>query len=240
MLIRMRLLRACQIFLSSGLLLVAGQAISAQSIGKVPSQPPSASPQTAQAVQPAQVPSDTSANPQTPPESVIKLSDVVRMVEKEGGGTSIRNYVAEDLGLKPTSVDSSPVQARALQDDDTWRKLYVIDGTGDLLFMMKNGDTSVVYLANHAGVLQLGGYFYSGRLHSQEFKPVSKEKAAAGFAGEKEFWLKKLFPREYGDAVKPEKPVSKPDHAQAVPVNSNQQSSTDGNAAPAKKKISWF
>jgi len=208
MLIRMRVPRASQIFLLSGLLLAAGQAISAQTAGKAPS----ASPQTSQAVQPAQAQGYAAVKPQTPPGPAIKFADVVKKVEKEGG-TSVPNYIAEYVGIKPTQSDSSPVQARALSDSQ--RELYVIDDTGALLFLMKNGDTTFAYLANHAGVLQSAGYIYPGRFHSQDFKSVSKDKAAAGFATEKEVWIKKVFPPKYGDAVKPQEPVSKPDYAKS-------------------------
>jgi hypothetical protein len=272
--------------------------MSAQSVGKAPS----ASPQTSQAVQPAQAHGDAAVKPQAPPEPVIQFADVVKKVEKEGG-TSVPNYIAEYVGIKPTQSDSSPVQARALSDAQ--RELYVIDDTGALLFLMKNGDTTFAYLANHAGVLQSAGYLYPGRFHSQDFKSVSKDKAAAGFAAEKEAWIKKIFPPKYGEAVKPQESVSKPydarseaaaktaataraaadadekdklsqmtpkerikyldqqmreakqeaklekkesakekklssKTAQAAPANSNQQSNTDGDTAPPKKKISWF
>ncbi len=154
-------------------------------------------------------------------------------------------------------------------------------------------------------MLQTAGYFYPGRFHSQDFKNVSRDKAAAGFAAEKESWIQKTFPPKYGDTIKPAGPVSKPGYArseagvktavtaraaadvdekaklsqgtpeerikyldqqmrkakreaklekkesaeekkrasktaQAAPANSNQQSSTNGDATPPKKKISWF
>ena len=202
MLIRMRFLRACQVFLLCGLLLAAGQVIRAQSVGTAPSPVPVASP-----TQPPQ-----SASPQTPPKPVLNFTEVVLLAEKQGGSTSIRNYIAEDLGLKPTSVDSPPVHARGLEYSDQ-RKLYVIDETGALLFMISNGDNTDVYLASHAGVLQSAGYFYPGRFHSQGFKRVSKEKAAAGFVAEKEFWIKKISDPKYGGAVKLEEPVRKTDYA---------------------------
>jgi len=298
MLIRMRVPRAYQVFLLSGLLVAVGQNISAQSEGKAPS----VSPQTSQAARPTQAQGDASVKPQAPPQPVIKFADVVKKVEEEGG-TSVPNYIAEDVGIQTTQTDSSPVRARALSD--TQRELYVIYDTGALLFLVKNGDMTFAYLANHAGVLQTAGYFYPGRFHSQDFKNVSKEKAAAGFAAEKEIWIKKISNPQYGDAVKPQEPVRKPDYAkseagaktaatarasadvdekdklsqmtskerikyldqqmrqakqearlkkkesakekklasktaQAAPANSNQQSNTDGDAAPPKKKISWF
>ena len=336
MLNRIRLLRACQVFLLSGLLLAAGQAMNAQSVGKTPSQAPAAAPsqppqpasqQSPQATQPVHAPDDTSPKPQTPPEPVFKLADVVQKVESDGRSTSIRDYIAEGVGIRSRQIDSSPVQARSLSD--TQRELFVIDDNGALLFLMKNGETTFAYLANHAGMLQTAGYFYPGRFHSQEFKSVSKEKAAAGFAAEGEFWIKRIFPPKNGDAVKPGESASEPDGAgsgagarekaeldsktareagslktaptagaaadvdekdklsqmtpkerikyldqqmreakqeaklekklasktaahkrqeaksteknpQAAPANSNQQSNTDGDATPPKKKISWF
>ena len=222
MLIRMRFLRACQGLLLSGLFLAAGQAISAQSIGQTPSQAPAAapsqpsqpaSPQIPRAAQPARTPGDTSAKPQPPPEPLIKLAGIVQMVENEGRSTSISSYVAEGIGIKATQIDSSPVQARAMSD--TQREFYVIDDTGALLFLMKNGNNTFVYLANNAGVLQMAGYFYPGHFHSQEFKRVSKETAAAGLTAEKEFWTKKIFPPKDGDTVKHGEPVSKSDYARS-------------------------
>lgn len=266
----MRVPRAYQTFLLSGLLLAAGQAINAQSVEKSPS----ASPQTSQA-EPAQTQGDASVKPPAPPEPVITLADVVKIIKKEGG-TSVPNYIAEDVGIKTTQTDSSPVQAHALSDSH--RELYVIDDTGALLFLMKNGATTFAYLADHAGVLQTAGYFYPGRFHSQNFKNVSKDKAAAGFAAENESWIQKTFPPKYGDTIKPAPPVSKPGSArseagvktaftaraaakreeklekkestkekklaskaaQAAPANNNQTPNTDGDATPPKKKISWF
>jgi hypothetical protein len=243
MLIRIRLLRAYQVILLSGLLLAAGQTISAQSIG-APSQPiQPASPQTPQAVQPVQSPSD--AKPQTPPQPGIRLADVVQIVKNEGRSTAIASYIAEGVGIQTTQLDSSPAGARVL--GDAQREFCVIDDTDALLFMIKNGDNTVVYLANHAGVLKTAGYFYPGRFHSQEFKSVSKEKAAAGFAAEKEYWLQKISP-SMSSAVKTEEHVSTPNYAtaevvtkeKAAPANSTPQSNTDSNATPPKKKISWF
>ncbi len=186
--------------------------MSAQTAGKAPSP---ASPQTPEA-QPAQAPDNTSA--QTPPEPVVKLADVVKKVKGEGGGTSIRDFIAEGVGIKPTQLDSSPVLARALADNGTHRELYVIDDTGDLLFTIKDGNTTVVYLANRAGVLQTAGYFSPGRFLSQEFKLISKEKAPAQFAAEKEFWIKKFSGSKYADAGKPEGTVSKPEYARPEAV----------------------
>jgi hypothetical protein len=283
-------------------LLAAGPTISAQSAGKAPSQTPQAtSAQTQQAV----------PTPQTPLQPVLKLADVVRKVEKEGRSTSIGSYIAEGIGIKGMQLDSSPVQAHVL--DDGARELCVIDDTGALLFMFKNGSDTEVYLTNHAGVLQTAGYFYPGRFHSQDFKDVSKQKAAAGFAAEKEFWIRRISPGGEGDAVKAEEHISPPNavrktvavdkaaadagekaklsemtpqerikyldqqmreakqqaklekkesekekklagktpaHKQdakddtsadkSAAANSNQQSKTDSDATPAKKKISWF
>jgi ribosomal protein L20A (L18A) len=231
MLIRTRLLRACQVFLISGLSLSALQAISAQSVGSTPSQ--------ASEVTPAQSPQQ--ASPQAPPEPVVKLADVVKRVETEGLATSIPNYIAEDIGIKITSSDSSPVLARAMSDSR--RELYLIDDTGDLLFLMKDDNTTAAYLANRAGVLQTAGYFYPGRFHSQEFKSSSKEKAAAGFAAEKQSWIKKLFPSKYADAVKPEESVSKSNQvkSEAAPVARNTAAKTSATttakaSAEAKEK----
>jgi hypothetical protein len=235
----MRLLRANQVILLSGLLLAAGQTVSAQSVSEVPSVPPqSAAPGTPLAVQPVK--------PQTPPQPVISLSDVVRKVESEGRSTSIGSYIAEGVGIKTMQIDSSPVQARVLSD--TQRELCVIDDTGALLFMIRDGGNTVVYLANHAGVLQTAGYFYQGRFRSQEFKSVSKDKAAAGFAAEKELWIKKISPGGQTAAVKPVEPVSKPavakseasTKAKVVPAKSKPQPKADADDAPPKKKISWF
>jgi hypothetical protein len=283
----MRVPRAYQVvFLLSGLLLAA----------------PSASSQTSQTAQPSQAQGDASVKPQAPPEPVVKFADVVKRVENESD-TEVPSYIAESVGIRPTQTDSSPVLARALSVAQ--REIYVIDDTGDLLFLMKNGDNTFAYVANHAGVLQSAGYFYPGRFHSQDFKRVSKDKAVAGFIAEKELWTTKLFPPKYGDAVMPPEPASKPDYArpeagaktvvtaraatdidekdklgqmtpkerikyldqqmreakreakqekkesekekklasktaQAAPVNSSQQPNTDGDAAPPKKKISWF
>jgi hypothetical protein len=203
MLIRIRLLRAYHVVLLSGLLLALGQATSAQSVGKTPSQPPqSALPQT--------------AKPQTPPQPVIKIADLVRAIEQTGRSTSIGNYIAEGVGIKTTQSDSSPIQAHAMTETD--RELCVIDDTRDLLFMIKDGDDTVVYLANRAGVLQLAGYFHPGRFWSQDFTSVSKQKAAAAFAAEKDFWIKTIFSPNHGDAAKPVETVSKPDHAHSEDV----------------------
>jgi hypothetical protein len=247
MLIWIRLLRTHQVILLAGLLLAGGQVVSAQSVGEAPSQPPQpASPQTPQAVQPVQAPGDSSAKPQIAPRPIVKLADVVRTVENEGRSTSIGSYIAEGVGIKTTQIDSSPVQARVLSD--TQRELCVIDDTGALLFLIRDGNNTVVYLANHAGMLQTAGYFYPGRFHSQEFKVVSKDKAAAGFAAEKEFWIKKISPGGQSVAVKTVEPVSKPavakseatTKAKVVPAKSKPQPKADGDDAPPKKKISWF
>lgn len=217
----MRHLRVCEVILLSGLSLGAGQVISAQSVGSTPS-PTSAAP-----AQPTQ-----QASPQTPPAPVVKLADVVKKVEDEGTATSIHNYIAEDVGIKITTTDSSPVLAHALSDAQ--RELYVVNDTGALLFLMKDGNNTFAYLANHAGVLQTAGYFYPGRFHSQEFKSVSKEKAAAGFAAEKQFWIKKIFPSKYADTAKPEEPVSKPDHAKSeAATNITTKASTPTTTKPA-------
>jgi hypothetical protein len=247
MLIRIRLLRAYQVTLLAGLLLVAGEAIRAQSVDKSPSQPPQpASVQTPQAVQPAQTSGDNSPKPQTPPPEVLKFADVVQKVTDEGRSTSIGSYIAEGIGIKTMQIDSSPVQARVL--DDAERELCVIEDTGALLFLIKSGNNTVVYLANHAGVLQRAGYFYPGRFHSQDFKDVSKEKAAAGFAAEKESWIKIISPPKPGDAVKTAEHVSPPDNAKpeaatkekTKAAKSKKQPKAEGDDAPPKKKISWF
>jgi len=191
-----------QVFLLFGLFLAAGLAMSAQSVGTAP---------------PAQASGDASAKPDTPPKPVIKLADVVRKVQEEGQGTSISNYIAEALGLKSASNDSigTPVLAHALGNSATPRRLYDIDGTGGLLFMVKNGDTTAVYLTNRAGVLQMAGHFYPGRFHSQDFERVSKEKAAAGLAAEKEFWIRKISPPQEGEALKPEELVRNTDYVKS-------------------------
>jgi hypothetical protein len=247
LLIRIRLLRAYQVILLAGLLLAAGEAISAQSVGKSPSQPPQpASVQTPQSVQPTQASDDNSAKPQTPPQPALKFADVVQKVKDEGRSTSIGSYIAEGVGIKNTQIDSSPVQARVLSDTD--RELCVVEDTGALLFLIRNGQNTEVYLANHAGVLQTAGYFYPGRFHSQEFKGVSKQKAAAGFAAEKELWIKKISPTKPGDAVKTEEHLSTPDKAKpeaptkekTKAVKSKKQSKAEDDDAPPKKKISWF
>jgi hypothetical protein len=214
MLIRTGFLRASKVFLLSGLLLATGEVISAQSVGKAPLEPPQpSSQQTPQAVQPAQAPGDVSAKPQASPEPVVKLADVVQKIEDEGRSTSIGSYIAQGIGIESTQTDSSPVQAHALGDSQ--RELCVIDDTGALLFMIKNGDTTMVYLANHAGALQLAGYFYPARFRSQEFKRVAIDKAAAGFASEKEFWIQETFHSKYGGSVKSEVPISKPDYTRS-------------------------
>jgi len=211
--------------------------MSAQSVGTTPPQPP-----------PAQATGDASAKPDTPPKPVIKFADVVRKVQEEGQGTSVSGYVAEALGIKGASLDSvgTLVLAHALGDSTTPRKLYAIDDTGELLFMVKNGDTTATYLANHAGVLQMAGHFYPGRFHSQEFERVSKEKAAAGFAAEKEFWIRKISPPQKGEARKPEEPVSNADYVKseagakekaALAREAAKESDVRGTAADKKDKL---
>jgi hypothetical protein len=206
MLNRMRFFPICLVFLLFGLLLAAGQAMSAQSVGTTPPQPP-----------PAQASGDASAKPDTPAGPVIRFADVARKVQEEGEGTSLSGYIAEALGLKRTSNDSvgTPVLAHALGNSTTPRKLYAIDDTGELLFIVKNGDTTAAYLANHAGVLHKAGHFYPGRFHSQEFEQVSKEKAAAGFAAEKEFWIRNISLPQEGEALKPGEPVSNTDYVKS-------------------------
>lgn len=195
MLIRMRLLRACQVFLFAGLLLVAGQAVLAQSAGATPAPAPAAapsqtpqaaSPQTPQAVQPAQTPGETSAKPQTP----AKFEDAVRLIQKEGRSTTISNNIAEDLGLVTFSEYMLPVQAHALDDVESHRVIYVLDDTRTVLLMIKTGDIPVVYLADRAGVLRKAGRIQTGRLGSQSFQRIPMNEAGTGFNAEKEFWIK--------------------------------------------------
>jgi hypothetical protein len=223
MLIRMWVLRACQVFVLSGLSLSAVQAISAQSVGSAPSHVPEAAP--------AQSPQQ--ASPQTPPEPAVNYADVVKRAKTEGIATSIPNYIAEDIGIKITSSDSSPVQARAISDSQ--REFYIVDDTGALLLLMKDGSNTFAYLANHDGVLQTAGYFYPGRFHSQEFKSVSNKKAAAGFAAEKQLWIKKLFPSKYAETVKPEERGSKPDHARSEAASTASNATIKAAASTAPK-----
>lgn len=197
MLIRMGLLRASRVLPLSALLLVAGQMIYAQSAEKASSQSQPAIRRTAL-------------------EPTVQFADVVRVVEHEGRSTTIGSYIAEGVGIKTTQLDSSPVQAHVVSD--TQRELCVIDDTGDLLFMALNGETTVVYLANHAGVLQLAGYFQPGRFHSQNFKGVSKEKAAAAFVAEKEYWMRKTFPSKSGESGKVDAPVTIPGTVRSEPA----------------------
>ena len=199
----MRHLYVREVFLLSALSLGTGQAIIAQSVGNTPSTPPA----------PAQPTQQVSS--QTSPAAVLKLADVVKKAENEGTATTIQNYIAEDIGIKITSTDSSPVLARAMSDAQ--RELYVVDDTGALLFLMKDGNDTFAYLANHAGVLQAAGYFYPGRFHSQEFKSISKQKAADGFAAEKMFWVAKISPPTLGGKAKSALPGTRPETAPAAP-----------------------
>jgi hypothetical protein len=171
----------------------------------------------------------SSVKPPTAPEPVLEIADVVRAAEDEGRSTSISSYIAEGIGIKNTQIDSSPVQARALSD--TQREFCVIDDTGALLFMMKEGDTTAVYLANHAGVLQVAGRFYPGRFRSQEFKSISKDKAASGFTAEKEFWINKVSPGKYGAVAKPVGPISTP--ASSKPVTAVREAAAPKASATA-------
>jgi hypothetical protein len=198
MLIRLRLLCACLVFLFSGLLLASGQAIDAQSVGRAPSpaaaaapsQPlQSASPQTPQALQPAQAPGYISAKPQTPPEPVTKFEDVVRFVQKEGRSVALGNNLAQDLGLATFSEYMLPVQTHVLDDLDSHRAIYVIDDTRAVLFMIKTGDTPVIYLADRAGKLRKAGRIHTGRLLSQSLQRIPMNEAGTGFNAEREFWI---------------------------------------------------
>ena len=173
----------------------------------------------------------------------------MRKAEKDGQLTTIRDYVAVDFGLKGPSYDLPPVLARALAANDTHRAFYVIDTTGALLFTVKEGDTRVTYRANHAGVLQQAGRYNPGRFHSETFQSISGAKAAAGFAAEKEFWVRKISAPDDETAVRREA-VSKPDHAKPVAdakTSDKEKESTvkntkddNSDSAPPKKKISWF
>ncbi len=210
--LRTPLLRAYQVLLLSGLLLAAGQSLHAQSVGTAPS---------------------PSASPSTSPEPSVHFADVVRVVEKDGHATTIGNYIAEDVGIKTTQLDSSPVQARALGDNQ--HELCVIEDTGALLFMVKNGENTTVYLANHSGALQLAGYFHPGRFRSENFKSISKEKAASAFAAEKELWIARTFPSQSHAALQPTAPAIEPhvsSQAVAKPKDKSVRNASKQTVAP--------
>ncbi|MGA3128453.1 MAG: hypothetical protein ABSD13_17260 [Candidatus Korobacteraceae bacterium] len=225
MLIRVRLLPVSQFVLLAGLLFAAAGVLSAQSAGSAPTQP-------SPALSPANAPGSASSKPQTPPVPAVNFEDVVRRAETEGRNLSIRNYVAEDLGIKAPSVEAPPLQAHALEDKDNRRMLYVVDDTGDLLFMSETADTAVVYLANHAGVLQQAGSFTQGRFHSQRFERIPKEKAGSGFNAEKEFWIKAVSTTKTGYLVKSGQTISKPEIAKSA-VNAGEKAQLDRKAAQA-------
>lgn len=182
MLIRVRVLPTCQIILLTGLLLLAGEAMSAQSAGN-------AGPGAPQAASPAKAPSDTSSNPQSPP-APVTLEDVVRLVQQEGRSSAISKSLAQDLGLIRISEDMSPVPAHILEDVDTHRTISIIDDSSDVLYMTKTDDNPVVYLTNRAGVLKKAGWIKTGRFLSQSLQDIPKESAATGLNAEKEFWIK--------------------------------------------------
>ncbi len=182
MLIRVRVLPTCQIILLTGLLLLAGEAMSAQSAGN-------AGPGAPQAASPAKAPSDTSSNPQSPP-APVTLEDVVRLVQQEGRSSAISKSLAQDLGLIRISEDMSPVPAHILEDVDTHRTISIIDDSSDVLYMTKTDDSPVVYLTNRAGVLKKAGRIKTGRFLSQSLQDIPKESAATGLNAEKEFWIK--------------------------------------------------
>lgn len=174
----------------AGLLLAASLAVSAQAGGNASTPVPQAS-------QSAKAPSDASSAGPTSAERAFKFEDVVRKVEKEGAETSIRNYIAEDFGLRYGSVDNpaptSLASAHALAVDDPQRVLYVFDETGAVMFTVQVGDGRVTYLASHAGVLKQAGRYTQGRLGSENLARIPNQKAAAGFAAEKEYWIKRVF-----------------------------------------------
>jgi hypothetical protein len=205
MLIRMRVLPTCQIFLMAGLLLAAGESISAQSTGNAQSQ-------ALRAALPAEAPSGTSPNLQGPSEPGTTFEDVLRIVKKEGRMTTISRDLSQDLGLANTfDIDLPLVGAHALQDPYTHREIYVIDDTRDVLFRIKTDDTPLVYLANRAGVLQKAGEIKTGRFRSQSFHRIPMESAKAGFDAEKEFWIKRVSSMKDGTAVKSGRVISKPE-----------------------------
>jgi hypothetical protein len=187
--------------------------MSAQSTGNAPS------PQTLQAA------------------PAIRFEDVVRVAQKDGRLTTITSYVAEDFGLKGRQYEAAPVLARAVAANNTQRVLYIVDGTGALLFTVKEGDARVTYLANRAGVLQQAGRYNPGSFHSEKFESISKAKAAAGFAAEKEFWIRKISSPESDEPVVPVQAVQKVDSKKAAKAA---PATTDPDSAPPKKKISWF
>jgi hypothetical protein len=114
----------------------------------------------------------------------------VRLIQKEGRSATVSHSIALDLGLVTFSEYRLQVQAHALEDIDSHRAIYVIDDTRAVLFMIKTGDTPVVYLADRAGVLRKAGRIHMGRLGSQSFQRIPKDEAATGFNAEKEFWTK--------------------------------------------------
>jgi hypothetical protein len=228
-----------------GLSLAAGQPMSAQSAT------PSPAPLAAQpATQPAKAAGEGSSAAQTPAKPALEFKDVVRIAEKDGQLTTIRDYIAVDFGLKGPSNDLPPVLARALAANDTHRAFYVIDTTGALLFTVKEGDTRVTYRANHAGVLQQAGRYNPGRFHSETLQSISGAKAATGFAAEKEFWVRKISSPENDETVMPGQAVSKKDHAKPeVDAKKSEKEKEpavkkakddNSDSAPPKKKISWF
>jgi len=183
MLIPVRALPICQIVLLAGLFLSAGEAIRAQSSGNAISQAP-------QTASPAETPGGSSSKPQSPPEPGTKFEDVVQLVQKEGSSATISNNIAVDLGLATFTDYMLPVQAHALEDIGSHRAIYVIDDTRAVLFMIKTGDTPVMYLADRAGVLRKAGRIHTGRLKSQSFQRIPMNEAGTGFNAEKEFWIK--------------------------------------------------
>jgi len=183
MLIRVRVLPICQILLLTGLLLSAGEAMGAQSAAN-------ALPQASQAASPANAPGGTPSKPQSSPEPGTRFEDVVQLVQKEGRDATISNGIAVDLGLATFTDYMLPLQAHALEDIGSHRTIYVIDDTRAVLFMIRTGDTPVVYLADRAGVLRKAGRIHTGRLKSQSFQRIPMNEAGTGFNAEKEFWLK--------------------------------------------------
>ena len=141
------------------------------------------------APKPAQASVDTSAQSQTPPKSVAKFEDIVRLVQKEGHSVTLGNNLALDLSLTTFSEYMLPVQAHALDDPDSHRAIYVIDDTRTVLFMINTGDTPVIYLADRAGKLRKAGRIHTGRMLSQSLQRIPMNDAGAGFNAEKEFWL---------------------------------------------------
>ena len=232
-----------------GLSLAAGQPMSAQSATPSPA-PLAAQPATQPATQPAKAAGEGSSAAQTPAKPALEFKDVVRIAEKDGQLTTIRDYIAVDFGLKGPSNDLPPVLARALAANDTHRAFYVIDTTGALLFTVKEGDTRVTYRANHAGVLQQAGRYNPGRFHSETLQSISGAKAATGFAAEKEFWVRKISSPENDETVMPGQAVSKKDHAKPeVDAKKSEKEKEpavkkakddNSDSAPPKKKISWF